>query len=122
MDPKPYRCGDGRRFPDLAGASAHASAVFARRGVVLAVEHRPRYSRKALLAELAAMGVSASYDPKWAHYRVAPYLGPLPGGHGAIARHLQEVEAGALYFDDARKLDALTYARQLAAKGLVRTH
>jgi hypothetical protein len=119
MDAKPYRCG-ARRFPDQAAAVAHAAAAFARTGVVLGVEFRPRYSRAALLAELTALGVSASYDRASARYRVAPYLGPLPGGRGFQAQHRAQVEAGALYFGEADKLDALTYARQLAAKGQAR--
>lgn len=33
-----YKCGDGKVFNSEAAAVAHANAVFARKGVVIAVE------------------------------------------------------------------------------------
>lgn len=71
-------------------------------------------TRADTLAAIHALGLRASYDRQSGEFRIAPNLGPLPGGRGAQADHRAREEARAYYTDS--KADALGTARAMAAE------
>lgn len=46
MTRKPYLTGDGKRFATMDLAKAHCEHVFQRKGIVLALDHKPRPMRR----------------------------------------------------------------------------
>lgn len=71
-------------------------------------------TQKALFAAVQALGLLIKKDAA-GDYRVAyPIVGPLPGGHGRIARLYDSQEAAAYYTQD--RLDALLTAIDMARR------
>jgi hypothetical protein len=69
-------------------------------------------TRAETIAAIEALGLRASYDRESGEYRVAPNLGPFPGGRGFQREYLAREERGAYYTPD--KADALATARAMA--------
>lgn len=67
--------------------------------------------RADVIKTITDMGLRCRYIPETGEYRVAPNLGPLPGGRGFQQAYHEKEEAQAYYTND--KADAIGTAKQM---------